>query len=150
MYARHLSGGFLVQEADPTAAELRDGKVVTQRAPTDEEWAALDFAWRVTKHVKSNAVVFCRKDRTAAIGAGQMSRVDSARLAAMKSNEDLDGTVVGSDAFFPFPDGVEEIARAGATAVAQPGGSIRDQKVIEAADRLGLAMVFTGRRHFRH
>jgi len=150
LLARQVSGGFLVQEADPPATELRAGRVVTRRAPTEAEWEALDFAWRVTKHVKSNAIVFAWANRTAAIGAGQMSRVDSARLAVMKSGGNLKGTVVGSDAFFPFPDGVEVIAEAGATAVAQPGGSMRDEAVIEAADRLGLAMVFTGRRHFRH
>ncbi len=150
LVAKQVSGGFLVQEADPRADEVRAGRVVTKRAPTEDEWAALDFAWRVTKHVKSNAIVFARADRTAAIGAGQMSRVDSARLAVMKTQGDLKGTVVGSDAFFPFPDGVEVVAGAGATAVAQPGGSLRDEQVIEACNRLGLAMVFTGRRHFRH
>lgn len=150
MYGKQVSGGILVQEQDPVADEVRNAKVVTKREPTDEEWAGLEMAWRVTKHVKSNAIVFCWKDRTAAIGAGQMSRVDSAKLAVMKSQQDLKGTVAGSDAFFPFPDGLEEIAQAGATAVAQPGGSIRDQQVIEAADKLGLAMVFTGKRHFRH
>jgi len=132
---------------------VRNGRVVTQRAPTEEEWAALDMAWRVSKHVKSNAIVFARADRTSAVGAGQMSRVDSARLAAVKAEDrkvDLKGTSVGSDAFFPFPDGLEEVAKAGATAVAQPGGSVKDADVIAAADRLGIAMVFTGRRHFRH
>jgi len=124
--------------------------VVTKREPTENEWAGLEMAWRVTKHVKSNAIVFCWKDKTAAVGAGQMSRVDSAKLAVMKSQQDLKGTVAGSDAFFPFPDGLEEIAAAGATAVAQPGGSIRDQQVVDAADKLDLAMVFTGKRHFRH
>ncbi|NOZ02288.1 MAG: bifunctional phosphoribosylaminoimidazolecarboxamide formyltransferase/IMP cyclohydrolase [Deltaproteobacteria bacterium] len=150
IYGRQVSGGILVQEMDPVASEVREAKVVTKRGPTDAEWAGLDMAWRVTKHVKSNAIVFCREDRTAAIGAGQMSRVDSAKLAVMKTQQDLKGTVAGSDAFFPFPDGLEEIAAAGATAIAQPGGSIRDHQVIEAADKLGLAMVFTGRRHFRH
>ncbi len=151
--AKHVSGGLLVQESDPRADEVRNGRVVTQRAPTEEEWAALDMAWRVSKHVKSNAIVFARADRTSAVGAGQMSRVDSARLAAVKAEDrkvDLKGTSVGSDAFFPFPDGLEEVAKAGATAVAQPGGSVRDADVIAAADRLGIAMVFTGRRHFRH
>lgn len=147
---KQVSGGFLVQEADPRADELRSSHVVTRRAPTEDEWEALDFAWRVTKHVKSNAIVFARADRTAAIGAGQMSRVDSARLAVLKALGDLKGTVVGSDAFFPFPDGVEVVAEAGATAIAQPGGSLRDEQVIETCNRLGLAMVFTGRRHFRH
>ena len=153
MVAKHVSGGLLVQETDPRADEVRGGKVVTQRAPTEEEWAALDMAWRVCKHVKSNAIVFARADKTAAVGAGQMSRVDSARLAAVKAMDrkvDLKGTSVGSDAFFPFPDGLEEVANAGATAVAQPGGSVKDADVIAAADRLGIAMVFTGRRHFRH
>ncbi len=153
LVAKHVSGGLLVQETDPRADEVRSGKVVTQRAPTEEEWAALDMAWRVSKHVKSNAIVFARADRTSAVGAGQMSRVDSARLAAIKAEDrkvDLKGTSVGSDAFFPFPDGLEEVAKAGATAVAQPGGAMRDAEVIAAADRLGLAMVFTGRRHFRH
>jgi phosphoribosylaminoimidazolecarboxamide formyltransferase/IMP cyclohydrolase len=148
--ARQISGGFLVQESDPIADDISEARVVTKRAPTPEEWRALDFVWRVTKHVKSNAIVFAREDRTLAIGAGQMSRVDSAKLAVMKANQNLDGSVVGSDAFFPFPDGVEVVARAGATAIAQPGGSIRDKEVIEVADKLGLAMVFTGKRHFRH
>lgn len=148
--AKAVSGGLLVQQADPVADEVRAARVVTARQPTEAEWAALDFAWRVTKHVKSNAIVFTRSDATAAIGAGQMSRVDSAKVAVMKAQSDLAGTVVGSDAFFPFPDGLEEIAKAGATAVAQPGGAMRDAEVIAAADRLGLAMVFTGRRHFRH
>ena len=153
LVAKHVSGGLLVQESDPRADEVRGGKIVTQRAPTDEEWSALDMAWRVCKHVKSNAIVFARADRTSAVGAGQMSRVDSARLAAIKALDrkvELQGTSVGSDAFFPFPDGLEEVAKAGATAVAQPGGSVRDAEVIAAANRLGIAMVFTGRRHFRH
>ncbi|MBL6974498.1 MAG: bifunctional phosphoribosylaminoimidazolecarboxamide formyltransferase/IMP cyclohydrolase [Deltaproteobacteria bacterium] len=150
MYGKHVSGGILVQQTDPVASEVRNAKVVTKREPTEDEWAGLEMAWRVTKHVKSNAIVFCWKDKTAAVGAGQMSRVDSAKLAVMKSQQDLKGTVAGSDAFFPFPDGLEEIAAAGATAVAQPGGSIRDQQVVDAADKLGLAMVFTGKRHFRH
>jgi phosphoribosylaminoimidazolecarboxamide formyltransferase/IMP cyclohydrolase len=150
---KQVSGGMLIQDNDPPADELRKATVVTKRAPTEDEWDALECAWKVGKHVKSNAIVFCAKDRTAAVGAGQMSRVDSARLAVMKAADrkiDLKGTVVGSDAFFPFADGVEEIAKAGATAIAQPGGSIRDNEVIEAADKLGLAMVFTGVRHFRH
>lgn len=153
LVARDLSGGLLVQETDPRADELRQGRVVTRRGPEEAEWAALEMAWKVCKHVKSNAIVFAREDRTAAIGAGQMSRVDSARLAGVKAADRgiaLQGTAVGSDAFFPFPDGLEEVARLGATAVAQPGGSVKDAEVIAAADRLGLAMVFTGRRHFRH
>ena len=150
LFARQVSGGLLVQEADPPAADVAGAKVVTARQPTPAEWDALDFAWRIAKHVKSNAIVFAREDRTVAIGAGQMSRVDSVRLAAQKAGADLAGTAVGSDAFFPFPDGLEEAAKAGATAFAQPGGSMRDADVIAAADRLGVAMVFTGRRHFRH
>jgi len=153
LIGKHLSGGLLMQENDPRADEVRQGRVVTKRQPTDEEWDALDFAWRVCKHVKSNAIVYARADRTSAVGAGQMSRVDSARLAAIKAQDrgiDLVGTSVGSDAFFPFPDGVIEIAKAGATAIAQPGGSLKDAEVIAAADELGIAMVFTGRRHFRH
>ena len=121
-----------------------------QRAPTDEEWVALRFAWRVCAHVKSNAIVFTAADRTLAIGAGQMSRVDAVRVAVMKAAGSLGRSVAASDAFFPFRDGVDAIADAGATAVVQPGGSVRDSEVIAAADERGLAMVFTGRRHFRH
>ncbi|MGM0577539.1 MAG: bifunctional phosphoribosylaminoimidazolecarboxamide formyltransferase/IMP cyclohydrolase [Myxococcota bacterium] len=150
LLVRPVSGATLVQEADLTPDDVRGAKVVTERAPTDEEWAAMSFGWTVCRHVKSNAIVFSRGDRTAAIGAGQMSRVDSSRIAVIKAQDTLEGSAVASDAFFPFPDGVEAAAEAGATAVVQPGGSIRDDRVIEAADRLGLAMVFTGRRHFRH
>jgi phosphoribosylaminoimidazolecarboxamide formyltransferase/IMP cyclohydrolase len=123
---------------------------VTKRQPTEEERAALLFAWKVCKHVKSNAIVYARNGQTIGVGAGQMSRVDSCRLGAAKAVLPVTGSVAASDAFFPFPDGIEEIAKAGATAVIQPGGSVRDQEVVEAADRLGLAMVFTGIRHFRH
>jgi phosphoribosylaminoimidazolecarboxamide formyltransferase/IMP cyclohydrolase len=112
--------------------------------------ATMRFAWKVSKHVKSNAIVFAKDSATLGVGAGQMSRVDAAKLGAMKAQLPLQGTVAASDAFFPFPDGVEEIARAGATAIIQPGGSQRDAEVIAAADRLGLAMIFTGVRHFRH
>src|SRR2546425_12904652 len=125
-------------------------KTVTERTPTRSEIDALLFAWKVVKHVKSNAIVFAREGQTLAVGAGQMSRVDSVKLAVMKAQESLAGSVVASDAFFPFPDGVEESARAGATAVIQPGGSVRDAEVIAVANKLGLAMVFTGVRHFRH
>jgi phosphoribosylaminoimidazolecarboxamide formyltransferase/IMP cyclohydrolase len=146
-----VPGGMLAQEPDRAApAPLR---VVTQRAPTDAELQALRFAWRVAKHVKSNAIVFGAADRTLAVGAGQMSRVDSTRIAVLKAQNaglPLQGSVVASDAFFPFPDGVETAAAAGATAVIQPGGALRDDEVIAAADRLGLAMVFAGQRHFRH
>jgi len=125
-------------------------KTVTKRSPTDEEMRSLLFAWKVAKHVKSNAIVYARDGQTVGIGAGQMSRVDAARFGAMKAVLPLAGSVAASDAFFPFPDGLEVVAEAGATAVIQPGGSVRDQDVIEAADRLNLAMVFTGVRHFRH
>ena len=133
-------------EADHPASTIR---VVTKREPTLEEWTALRFAWRVCAHVKSNTIVFTMADRTMAIGAGQMSRVDSVNVAVAKSGN-LAGSVVASDAFFPFRDGLDAVARAGATAVVQPGGSVRDAEVIAAADEHGIAMVFTGRRHFRH
>lgn len=145
---KHISGGLLVQDADrsPDAAM----EVATTRRPTEEEFRALRFAWKVAKHVKSNAIVYARDGQTVGIGAGQMSRVDAARFGAQKATLPLAGTVAASDAFFPFPDGLEVVAQAGATAVIQPGGSVRDPEVIAAADRLGLAMVFTGVRHFRH
>jgi phosphoribosylaminoimidazolecarboxamide formyltransferase / IMP cyclohydrolase len=145
-----VSGGMLVQDPDVRPLTGGDLKVVSKRRPSDEEMRALLFAWRVCKHVKSNAIVYAREGQTVGVGAGQMSRVDSCKIGAMKAILPLQGTVAASDAFFPFPDGVEEIARAGATAVIQPGGSMRDQEVIDAADRLGLAMVLTGIRHFRH
>ena len=147
---RPLSGSLLAQEFDSRSGIPADARVVTKRKPTDEEWKALDFAWRIVKHVKSNAIVFCRENGTEAIGAGQMSRVDSVRLARLKAGGSLEGTVVSSDAFFPFRDGVDALADAGATAVVQPGGSKRDPEVIAAADEKNLAMVFTGIRHFRH
>jgi phosphoribosylaminoimidazolecarboxamide formyltransferase/IMP cyclohydrolase len=147
---KNISGGILLQDADVRPLQDVDVKVVTRRAPTPEETRALLFAWIVCKHVKSNAIVYARDGQTVGVGAGQMSRVDSARIGAMKAQLPLKGTVAASDAFFPFPDGVEEIAKAGATAIIQPGGSQRDPEVIEAADRLGLAMLFTGVRHFRH
>jgi phosphoribosylaminoimidazolecarboxamide formyltransferase/IMP cyclohydrolase len=149
-FLRNVSGGMLLQDADLHQLQDSDLKVVTRRAPTAEERRALLFAWKVCKHVKSNAILYAREGQTVGVGAGQMSRVDSCRLGAQKAVLPLQGTVAASDAFFPFPDGVEEIAKAGATAIIQPGGSVRDQEVIEAADRLGLAMVFTGVRHFRH
>jgi phosphoribosylaminoimidazolecarboxamide formyltransferase/IMP cyclohydrolase len=147
---KNISGGLLVQDADVRPLQEADLKVVTKRAPTPEETRALLFAWKVCKHVKSNAIVYARDGQTVGVGAGQMSRVDSAKIGAMKAQLPLHGTVAASDAFFPFPDGVEEIAKAGATAIIQPGGSQRDPEVIAAADRLGLAMLFTGVRHFRH
>jgi phosphoribosylaminoimidazolecarboxamide formyltransferase/IMP cyclohydrolase len=128
-------------------------RVVTKKAPTDAQWADLLFAWRVAKFVKSNAIVFCGGGMTLGVGAGQMSRVDSARIAATKAAAaklDLAGSVVASDAFFPFRDGLDVLAEAGATAVVQPGGSVRDEEVIGAANERGVAMVFTGVRHFRH
>ncbi|MGO9777274.1 MAG: bifunctional phosphoribosylaminoimidazolecarboxamide formyltransferase/IMP cyclohydrolase [Terracidiphilus sp.] len=151
---KHVSGGLLMQDADTgrvNAAALDPGlKVVTWRPPTAEELRSLLFAWRVCKHVKSNAIVYARDGQTLGVGAGQMSRVDAAKFGAMKAVLPLKGCVAASDAFFPFPDGLEAIAAAGATAVIQPGGSIHDEDVIAAADRLGMAMVFTGIRHFRH
>ena len=150
MVLKSISGGFLAQSADRAVLDRNTAVVRTKRAPSEEEWQALDFAWKVVKHVKSNAIVFARRGQTVGVGAGQMSRVDSVKIAAMKAVLPLAGTVVGSDAFFPFADGVEEAVKFGATAVIQPGGSVRDDEVIRAADRLGLAMVFTGVRHFRH
>jgi len=150
---KRISGGVLVQE--PDRHELRESelKTVTERAPTDAELRALLFAWKVCKHVKSNAIVFARDGETVGIGAGQMSRVDSVKIAAMKAAAaglSLAGSVIASDAFLPFADGLEEGGKAGATAVIQPGGSVRDADVIAAANKLGMAMVFTGVRHFRH
>jgi len=155
---KHVSGGLLMQDADTgriDATALDPGlKIVTWRPPTAEELRSLLFAWRVCKHVKSNAIVYARAQsqfaQTVGVGAGQMSRVDAARFGAMKAVLPLKGCVAASDAFFPFPDGLEAVAAAGATAVIQPGGSVRDQEVIDAADKLGVAMVFTGMRHFRH
>lgn len=151
---KQVSGGLLVQDADRVRVTEAELKLVTERKPTAEEMRALLFAWRVCKHVKSNAIVYARfaegHGQTVGIGAGQMSRVDAARFGAMKAVLPLAGTVAASDAFFPFADGLETVANAGATAVIQPGGSVRDVEVIEAANRLGVAMVFTGVRHFRH
>jgi phosphoribosylaminoimidazolecarboxamide formyltransferase/IMP cyclohydrolase len=151
---KHVSGGLLMQDADTgriDATALDPGlKIVTWRPPSAEELRSLLFAWRVCKHVKSNAIVYARDAQTLGVGAGQMSRVDAARFGAMKAVLPLKGCVAASDAFFPFPDGLEAVAAAGATAVIQPGGSVRDEEVIAAADKLGMAMVFTGMRHFRH
>ncbi len=147
---KSISGGYLVQTADTHRLERSQCKVVTERAPTEEEWRALEFGWKVSKHVKSNAIVYAREGQTVSVGAGQMSRVDSVKVGAMKAVLPLKGTVVASDAYFPFPDGVEEAAKHGITAVIEPGGSVRDDLVIQAANKLGLAMVFTGIRHFRH
>jgi phosphoribosylaminoimidazolecarboxamide formyltransferase/IMP cyclohydrolase len=158
---KQVSGGFLMQDADRLRIAEGDLRVGTRRAPSAEEMRALRFAGTVCKHVKSNAIVYARcyssesnseagHGQTVGIGAGQMSRVDAAKFGAMKAALPLAGTVAASDAFFPFPDGLETVAAAGATAVIQPGGSVRDAEVIAAADRLGVAMVFTGIRHFRH
>ncbi len=147
---KHVSGGLLLQDADSASVAESELDVKTWRPPTADELRSLLFAWRVCKHVKSNAIVYARDGQTIGIGAGQMSRVDAARFGAMKAVLPLEGCVAASDAFFPFPDGLEAVAAAGATAVIQPGGSVNDEKVIAAADKLGLAMVFTGVRHFRH
>ena len=150
LVVKSISGGFLAQTADTATFDRAACKTVTKRAPTDEEWIALGFAWKVCKHVKSNAIVYARPGQTAAVGAGQMSRVDSVNIGAMKAHLPLQGTVVASDAYFPFPDGLEQAVKHGAVAFIQPGGSVNDEKVIAAADQLGVAMVFTGIRHFRH
>lgn len=151
---KQVSGGMLVQSVDRGSLSEASLQVATQRAPSAEEMTALRFAWSVCKHVKSNAIVYARTEegfgQTVGIGAGQMSRVDAARFGAQKAVLPMAGTVAASDAFFPFADGLETVAKAGATAVIQPGGSVRDAEVVAAADRLGLAMVFTGMRHFRH
>ncbi|MEI7864115.1 MAG: bifunctional phosphoribosylaminoimidazolecarboxamide formyltransferase/IMP cyclohydrolase [Chthoniobacterales bacterium] len=150
---RSVLGGLLVQDHDLSSESVADSKVVTRRAPTAGEMRAMEFGWKVVKHVKSNAIVFAGPDRTLGIGAGQMSRVDSVRIAVWKAGEaglSLAGSVVASDAFFPFPDGLVSAASAGATAAIQPGGSVRDDEVVAAADERGLAMVLTGKRHFRH
>jgi phosphoribosylaminoimidazolecarboxamide formyltransferase/IMP cyclohydrolase len=147
---KQISGGLLLQEEDDEDVVAAVLKVATLRQPTPEETESLRFAWRVAKHVKSNAIVYARNGQTIGVGAGQMSRVDAAKFGAMKAVLPLANSVAASDAFFPFPDGLEAVAAAGATAVIQPGGSVRDQEVIDAANRLGLAMVFTGMRHFLH
>ena len=150
---KRVGGGLLVQTADAAVLTASDIKIVTRRAPTAQEMNDLLFAWRVAKYVKSNAIVYCKDGMTIGVGAGQMSRVDSARIAAIKAENaglSVAGTVVASDAFFPFRDGLDVLAKAGATAVIQPGGSVRDAEVIAAADEQNIAMVFTGFRHFRH
>jgi len=147
---RRVVGGLLVQDRDLGKVDMDQWKVVTRRKPTEEEKRAMAFGWKVAKHVKSNAIVLVREDRTIGIGAGQMSRVDSTRLAVMKAQSSTKGTVLASDAMFPFRDGVDAGAEAGAVAIIQPGGSIRDDEVIAAADEYNIAMVFTGMRHFRH
>jgi phosphoribosylaminoimidazolecarboxamide formyltransferase/IMP cyclohydrolase len=147
---RRIGGGFLLQEPDRIDLQPAEVRVVTRRPPSPEEERALRFAWRVAKHVKSNAIVLATEHATVGIGAGQMSRVDAARLAQQKAQRPTQGTVLASDAFFPFRDGVDVAAAAGVTAIIQPGGSVKDAEVIAAADEHGLAMLFTGIRHFRH
>jgi phosphoribosylaminoimidazolecarboxamide formyltransferase/IMP cyclohydrolase len=147
---KRVTGGVLVQTRDTHRLRREDLKVVTRRGPTDEEFEALLFAWTVCKHTKSNAIVYARAGQTVGVGAGQMSRVDSVRIGAMRARLPVEGSVLASDAFFPFRDGLDEAARHGITAVIQPGGSVRDEETIAAADEHNLAMVFTGVRHFRH
>jgi len=147
---RRVVGGLLIQERDSIGEDIKNAQVVTKRTPTEDEYQALNFAWHVVKHVKSNAIVFATKDQLIGVGAGQMSRVDSVKIARMKANMPTEGTVLASDAFFPFRDGVDMAAEAGVTAIIQPGGSIRDEEAIKAADEHGIAMIFTGKRHFRH
>jgi phosphoribosylaminoimidazolecarboxamide formyltransferase/IMP cyclohydrolase len=150
LVVKSISGGYLAQTPDDATFERAKCEVKTRRAPTAEEWIDLEFGWKVVKHVKSNAIVYARARQTVGVGAGQMSRVDSVNIGAMKAQLPVAGTVVASDAYFPFPDGLEQAAKHGATALIQPGGSVKDGEVIAAADRLDLAMVFTGVRHFRH
>jgi phosphoribosylaminoimidazolecarboxamide formyltransferase / IMP cyclohydrolase len=147
---RRITGGLLVQDRDESAEPKNDWKVVTQREPTAEEMADLEFAWSVCKHVKSNAILFAKSGQVVGVGAGQMSRLDSAYIAAYKAGSRAEGAVCASDAFFPFRDGIEQIHEAGITAVIQPGGSKRDEDVIAACNEFGIAMLFAGRRHFRH
>jgi phosphoribosylaminoimidazolecarboxamide formyltransferase/IMP cyclohydrolase len=147
---RSIPGGLLVMDRDLGSIRREACKLMTRRAPTEQEWKDLLFAWKVVKHVKSNAIVFARGDQTVAIGGGQTSRVESVKTAVMKAQLPVKGSAVGSDAFFPFKDGVEAIIEAGATAIIQPGGSVRDAEVVAAADAAGIAMVATGMRHFRH
>ena len=147
---KHISGGMLVQTTDDHKLDSKQLKVVTERQPTEEEMRALLFAWTVCKHTKSNAIVYARDGQTVGVGAGQMSRVDSVKIGAMRAQLPVAGSVLASDAFFPFRDGIDEAARHGITAVIQPGGSVRDDEVIAAANEHGLAMVFTGIRHFKH
>ncbi|GIX21941.1 MAG: hypothetical protein KatS3mg121_0724 [Gammaproteobacteria bacterium] len=150
---KRIDGGLLVQEDDPIADDPAGWRVVTRAAPDEAQWRDLAFAWRVVAYVKSNAIVYARDGRTLGIGAGQMSRVFAARIGALKAAEEglsLAGCVLASDAFFPFRDGVDQAAEAGVRAIVQPGGAKRDEEVIAAADEHGIAMVFTGTRHFRH
>ncbi|MCK5352968.1 bifunctional phosphoribosylaminoimidazolecarboxamide formyltransferase/IMP cyclohydrolase, partial [bacterium] len=149
-FVRSTGGGYLVQDRDLLTLEEGKIAVATKRLPTEEEMAAMRFAWIIGKHVKSNAIIYAMESQLVAVGAGQMSRVDSAKIGIIKANLPIEGTVLASDAFFPFRDGIDAAAEAGVTAIIQPGGSVRDEEVIAAADEHGLAMVFTGIRHFRH
>lgn len=148
---KRISGGFVVMDEDRTGiGEVEQGETVTKRKPTDQEWAALAFGWKACKHVKSNAIVLTQGTQLVGVGAGQMSRVQSVKIACEKAGDRVKGSVLASDAFFPFPDGVQVAAEHGVTAVVQPGGSVKDEEVVAACDEAGLAMVFTGARHFRH
>ncbi len=147
---RNVSGGLLLQDKDSVTLNEDNLKGVTNRQPTEKEWSAMRFAWKVAKHVKSNAIIYATNNETVGIGAGQMSRVDSSKLAAMKANKPIQGTAMASDAFFPFRDSVDEAAKVGVTAIIQPGGSVKDEEVISAANEHNIAMVFTGIRHFKH
>ncbi len=147
---KKVAGGLLIQDRDLTGVDISRAEVVTGRKPTPRELNALSFAWKVCKHVKSNAIVYASSDQVVGIGAGQMSRVDSVKIGVIKANFPLKGTVLASDAMFPFRDSVDRAAEAGVTAIIQPGGSLKDEEVIEAADKHNIAMVFTGIRHFRH
>jgi len=142
--------GLLVQDRNTHKVKREELEVKSKRDPTDDELDAMEFAWKVVKHVKSNAIIFTRKDHTVGIGAGQMSRVDAVKIAKMKARSDTEGCTMASDAFFPFRDGIDEAAEAGITSVIQPGGSIRDDEVIEAVDEYDISMVFTGERVFKH
>ena len=147
---KRISGGLLIQDLDTVTYDPAKLKVVTARQPSDKEMKDLKFAWVVAKHVKSNAIIYARDQETIGMGAGQMSRVDSARLAVDKAQKPLAASVMASDAFFPFRDSVDAAAKSGVTAIIQPGGSIRDEEVIQAANEANIAMVFTGIRHFKH
>ncbi|HHF98638.1 MAG TPA: bifunctional phosphoribosylaminoimidazolecarboxamide formyltransferase/IMP cyclohydrolase, partial [Candidatus Aerophobetes bacterium] len=147
---RRIKGGLLVQEEDKEIYLREDLKTVTKRHPTHKEMEDLNFAWKVCKYVKSNAILIAKDKMVVGVGAGQMSRIDAALIAIRKAGERCEGAVLASDAFFPFPDVVEEAAKAGITAIIQPGGSIRDKKVIEVSEKYNIAMVFTGMRHFLH
>jgi phosphoribosylaminoimidazolecarboxamide formyltransferase/IMP cyclohydrolase len=149
-HLRRVVGGVLVQDRDIASVDVTKAKIVTKRVPTADELLALGFAWKVVKHVKSNAIVYALKDRTIGIGGGQVSRVDATKLGAAKARATVTGSVMASDAFFPFRDNIDEAAKAGITAVVQPGGSVKDSEVIQAADEHGMTMIFTGIRHFRH